>query len=157
MLGRMRTTLALDADVADMLRRMQQAHGRSFKAVVNDALRQGLRQMASPSEPPAHYRTPVAALGRCLADSLDDVPECLRRPKGSSFGDPHDANLLVYAHVGSFPQHGAAREWPDEKINGTALFGLPWPSLLGFARLVTDPHRPRKVVAPSGQPALTAP
>ena len=22
-----------------------------------------------------------------------------------------DANLLVYAHVGSFPQHGAAREW----------------------------------------------
>ena len=88
MLGRMRTTLTLDADVADMLRRMQQAHGRSFKAVVNDALRQGLRQMASPSEPPAHYRTPVPAPGRCLADSLDDVPECLRRPKGSSFSDP---------------------------------------------------------------------
>ena len=84
-------------------------------------------------------------------------PKCLRRPKGSSFGDPHDANLLVYAHVGSFRQHGAVREWLDEKINGTAPFGLPWPSLLGFARLVSNPHRPRKVVAPSGQPALTVP
>lgn len=85
MLGRMRTTLALDADVAAMLRRMQQAHGRSFKAVVNDALRQGLRQMASPSEPPAHYRTPVPALGRCLADSLDDVPEVLAAAEGKQF------------------------------------------------------------------------
>ena len=32
--GCMRTTLTLDADVAAMLRRMQQAHGRSFKVVV---------------------------------------------------------------------------------------------------------------------------
>ena len=51
-----------------------------------------------------------------------------------------DANLLVYAHVGSFPQHGMAREWPDEKINGTASVGLPWPSLLGFVRLVSNPR-----------------
>ena len=36
-----------------------------------------------------------------------------------------DANLLVYAHVGSFPQHAAAREWLDERINGTAPVGLP--------------------------------
>ena len=36
-----------------------------------------------------------------------------------------DANLLVYAHVGSFPQQVAAREWPDEKINDTAPVGLP--------------------------------
>ena len=43
-----------------------------------------------------------------------------------------DANLLVYAHVGSFPQHAAARAWLDERINGTAPVGLPWPSLLGF-------------------------
>ena len=82
MLGRMRTTLTLDADVAAMPRRMQQARSRSFKAVVNDALREGLRQMASSSGPPAHYRTPVAALGRCLADSLDDVPEVLAAAEG---------------------------------------------------------------------------
>lgn len=51
-----------------------------------------------------------------------------------------DTNLLVYAHVGSFAQHTAARDWLDERINGTALVGLPWPSLLGFVRLVSNPR-----------------
>ncbi|MEP6821657.1 MAG: type II toxin-antitoxin system VapC family toxin [Chthoniobacterales bacterium] len=51
-----------------------------------------------------------------------------------------DANLLVYAHVASVPQHGASRAWLDEKLNGTAMVGLPWPSLLAFARLVTNPR-----------------
>ena len=51
-----------------------------------------------------------------------------------------DANLLVYAHVRSFPQHAAAREWLDARINGRALVGLPWPSLLGFVRLVSNPR-----------------
>ena len=61
-----------------------------------------------------------------------------------------DANLLVYAHVASLPQHGAAREWLDERINGTAPVGLPWPSLLGFVRIVSNPRifdRPLSVMA----------
>ena len=73
----MRTTLTLDADVAALLRRIQEAHGRSFKAVVNDALRQGLRQMATPSAPRVRYRTPTVDLARCLVGSLDDVAEVL--------------------------------------------------------------------------------
>ena len=73
----MRTTLTLDADVAILLRRIQEAHGRSFKAVVNDALRQGLRQMATPAGPRVPYRTPTVDLGRCLVGSLDDVAEVL--------------------------------------------------------------------------------
>ena len=51
-----------------------------------------------------------------------------------------DANLLVYAHVTSTPQHRAAKEWLDEKINGTARVGMPWQSLLAFARLVSNPR-----------------
>lgn len=51
-----------------------------------------------------------------------------------------DANLLVYAHVASFPQHDAARNWLDEQLNGTSRVGLPWPSLLAFLRLVTNPR-----------------
>ena len=51
-----------------------------------------------------------------------------------------DANLLVYAHVSSFPQHPAARQWLDERIDGPASVGLPWPSLLGFVRLVSNPR-----------------
>lgn len=49
-----------------------------------------------------------------------------------------DANLLVYAHVQSFPQHRGAREWLDGKINGTAPVGIPWPSLLAFVRLICN-------------------
>jgi len=49
-----------------------------------------------------------------------------------------DANLLVYAHVTSMPQHPAAVSWLDQKLNGTAIVGLPWQSLLSFARLVTN-------------------
>ena len=51
-----------------------------------------------------------------------------------------DANLLVYAHVGSFAQHQAAKQWLDSRLNGTAAVGLPWPSLLSFLRLVTNPR-----------------
>src|SRR3990172_3089538 len=51
-----------------------------------------------------------------------------------------DANLLVYAHVASTVQHDAAKKWLDDKLNATAFVGLPWPSLLAFARLVTNPR-----------------
>ena len=51
-----------------------------------------------------------------------------------------DANILVYAHVASFPQHKAAKAWLDDLLNGTSRVGLPWPSILGFARLVTNPR-----------------
>lgn len=38
------------------------------------------------------------------------------------------------------PQHRAAHDWLDGKLNGTAQVGLPWPSLLAFVRLVTNPR-----------------
>jgi toxin-antitoxin system PIN domain toxin len=51
-----------------------------------------------------------------------------------------DANLLVYAHVRSFPQHEGARSWLDAELSGTTLVGLPWNSLLAFLRIVTNPR-----------------
>jgi toxin-antitoxin system PIN domain toxin len=51
-----------------------------------------------------------------------------------------DANLLVYAHVSSLPQHEAARAWLDARLNGAAPVGLPWLSLLSFLRLVSNPR-----------------
>ena len=59
-----------------------------------------------------------------------------------------DANLLVYAHVSSLPQHAAAREGLDAQLNGTTQVGLPWASLLSFVRLVTNPRifeRPQSI------------
>lgn len=51
-----------------------------------------------------------------------------------------DANLLVYAHVSSFPQHEAARVWLEQQLLALPRVGLPWPSLLAFMRLVTNPR-----------------
>lgn len=51
-----------------------------------------------------------------------------------------DANLLVYAHVADFPQHEAARAWLEEQLGNTPRVAFPWPSLLAFMRLVTNPR-----------------
>lgn len=51
-----------------------------------------------------------------------------------------DANLLIYARTDSFAQHERARRWLDERLNGVAPVGLPWPSLLGFLRVTTNPR-----------------
>ena len=51
-----------------------------------------------------------------------------------------DANLLIYAHVDTFAQHALARNWLDDRLNGAAPVGLPWPSLLGFLRVTTNPR-----------------
>ena len=47
-----------------------------------------------------------------------------------------DANLLVYAHDASMPEHEIARTWFDYQLNGTGSVGIPWPSLNQFVRLV---------------------
>lgn len=61
-----------------------------------------------------------------------------------------DANLLVYAHVASLPQHAAAHAWLDQRLNGGAPVGLPWPSLLAFLRLVTNPRIFPRPETPAG-------
>jgi toxin-antitoxin system PIN domain toxin len=50
-----------------------------------------------------------------------------------------DANILIYAHVPTLPHHEAARRWLEEQLNESRV-GLPWPSLLAFMRLVTNPR-----------------
>ena len=67
-----------------------------------------------------------------------------------------DANLLLYAHISSLPQHDRARSWLDDQLNGTVRVGLPWPSLLGFLRLATNPRvfqRPASMAAAWSQVA----
>jgi uncharacterized protein len=50
-----------------------------------------------------------------------------------------DANLLIYASAPETPQHDAAREWLDDHLNGPARVGLPWPSLVAFMRIASNP------------------
>jgi hypothetical protein len=51
-----------------------------------------------------------------------------------------DANILIYAHESSFPQHAEARHWLDAQLNGFAPVGIPWVSLIAFLRVVTNPR-----------------
>lgn len=50
-----------------------------------------------------------------------------------------DANLLLYAANRAAPEHERARDWLDGRLNGTAPVGFPWPSVLAFVRLATNP------------------
>lgn len=51
-----------------------------------------------------------------------------------------DANILIYASIESFPQHEACRTWLEDSFAHPAKVGLPWPSLLAFTRIVTNPR-----------------
>lgn len=82
----MRTTLTIDDDVAAMLERFRKSSKLGLKEAVNEAMRRGLTQLAhGRPEPHPPYRTPTAALGRCLVASIDDVAEVLAVAEGESF------------------------------------------------------------------------
>lgn len=51
-----------------------------------------------------------------------------------------DANLLLYARVRGMKQHDQARSWLEEQLNRPARVGMPWPTLLAFLRIVTNPR-----------------
>jgi hypothetical protein len=80
----MRTTLSLDHDVTIMLQMAQKKQKKSFKQVVNDALRAGLEQQRRPKRSTERFRTASAKLGRCLVGDIDDVAEVLAIAEGES-------------------------------------------------------------------------
>jgi len=60
-----------------------------------------------------------------------------------------DANILLYAANRSAPEHESARTWLDTQLSGSARVGFPWPSLLAFVRLATNPTVVRNPASPS--------
>ncbi|MCD0444476.1 PIN domain-containing protein [Glycomyces sp. A-F 0318] len=52
-----------------------------------------------------------------------------------------DVNVLVYAVDSNQPRHEAAKGWLDEQLNGRGrTIGLPWETLVGFMRILTNPR-----------------
>jgi hypothetical protein len=78
----MRTTLTLDEDVAAMLERLRKRREQSFKGLVNEALRRGLKQMDAPPKRREPLRTHSVDLGRCRLGSIDNVTEALAVAEG---------------------------------------------------------------------------
>lgn len=79
----MRTTLSLDDDVAAQLDQIREQGDRSFKQLVNDALRAGLNQLERErlERRGGPYTRPVS-LGRPLLPDVDDVSETLATVEG---------------------------------------------------------------------------
>ena len=73
----MRTTLTLDEDVADLLKRLRKERKARLKDIVNEALRRGLPQMAMRPKRRRLYRTPSTDLGPSLIGSLDNIGQVL--------------------------------------------------------------------------------
>jgi hypothetical protein len=77
----MRTTLTLDPDVAAKARKGAARLGKSFKEVVNMALRIGLDAVMEPP-PSKPYRTQPRPLGLRQGFSYDNISELLARIEG---------------------------------------------------------------------------
>ncbi|PWT91597.1 MAG: DUF2191 domain-containing protein [Acidobacteria bacterium] len=72
----MRTTLSLDDDVAASLEHVQKIRKTSFKQLINDALRAGLKQLTASPGKQHRYHTGTVDLGTCLMN-LDNIAETL--------------------------------------------------------------------------------
>lgn len=87
MMHSMRTTVTLDPDTEQLIRRRMRERGQTFKQAINDAIREG-----AAAERPQAFTTPTFAMGRPkvdldrasqLAADLEDT-ELLRRVRGGS-------------------------------------------------------------------------
>ena len=85
MLWCVRTTLTLDSDVAAMLTRLRKSRGGSFKRLVNETLRAGLKQLTAPPPKGQPFRTATVDLGRCLPGNVDNVAEVLAVAEDDSY------------------------------------------------------------------------
>ena len=60
-----------------------------------------------------------------------------------------DANLLLYAHNTAATEHAVARPWFERSLSGPDRVGVPWPSILAFIRIASNPVVFRKPVSPA--------
>ena len=73
----MRTTLTLDDDVAAALERLRKQRDASYRDVVNEVMRLGLRQAFEVREPPAPYVQRTYDVGACRLPNVDNIAEVL--------------------------------------------------------------------------------
>jgi hypothetical protein len=81
----MRTTVTLDPDVVAALRDIQEKTGSGQKALINEALRRGLREMSLPSPPVACYHTEPFDPGEPALVGVHSVYDLLAFAEGEDF------------------------------------------------------------------------
>jgi len=81
----MRTTITLQDDVAAALKRLDKRRGVKFKALVNEALREGIKRIMAPAKKRGEYHTRSVELGSCRAPNVDNIAQVLAVAEGESF------------------------------------------------------------------------
>jgi hypothetical protein len=81
----MRTTLTIDDDVGVQLQRLRKNREASFKDLVNEALRRGLRDMSGPPIKLKPFRTQAILGVKPLLDNVDNIAEVLAYIEGEHF------------------------------------------------------------------------
>jgi UDP:flavonoid glycosyltransferase YjiC (YdhE family) len=80
-----RTTITLDDDVATALKRIGKGRGLKFKALVNLALREGIKSLTSRPSKRSSFSTSSVDLGSSRIANVDNVAEVLAITDGESF------------------------------------------------------------------------
>jgi hypothetical protein len=80
----MRTTLTLDSDVISKAKKSVARTGKTFKSVINSALRLGLDEMSKPPKTKP-YRTKSRPLGLRPGFNYDNVGELLAQLEGENY------------------------------------------------------------------------
>lgn len=81
----MRTTLTIDPDVAAQLTRFRKEREISLKALINEALRRGLKQSAAPNKDRKRSFTEPVDLGQPLIGNTECIGELLARLEGELY------------------------------------------------------------------------
>ena len=59
-----------------------------------------------------------------------------------------DANILIYAVNADAVEHRQSKAWLEAQLGGHGRVGLPWPSILAFVRIATNPAAFRPPLTP---------
>ncbi len=59
-----------------------------------------------------------------------------------------DANILLYSVDRDSPFHERSLSWMVSALNGPRRVGIPWVSLIAFARIATNPRATRNALTP---------
>ncbi len=78
----MRTTLTIDEDVAVQIEELRRTRRVSLKAIVNEALRRGVRDLAAAPKPRKAFRTKAFDVGEIRAPDLDNIAEAVAWAEG---------------------------------------------------------------------------
>lgn len=81
----MRTTLTIDDDVAASLERLRRSRDASLRALINEALRRGLKEMSRRPKPRTPFRTRSVDPGQPLLTNIDNIAEVLAVVEGETF------------------------------------------------------------------------